>query len=425
MSVLARRSGRHRPRARDAGGLRAPAAGSRAAFLAMSWNIYITVLPYGLLLFLCGPLVCGARGRCPRPRSSHVRRADPRRLRRAGAAPVAGAVGLGRRGVARWAPGARPAARRRGRRARGGRRRRRRRRRPAAGDEAARTHRIPPLPPSSCRSAGPRSGPRACCCGSRRSSSSSPTSQGNIGLDRRWFREPGDEARSLLEGWRVVADQYTLPPEWIAGQGPLSSWPSPPRCTRRVVPVLLVPVLVAVYVVRGGAAGGRRGRPRRRVAGGLGRRRGGHGPHGRTALRLPAALGMGPRHARRRAWCCGRSGPSAIDRGPAGRPAATCPPLAARGRPAAVHSSIDGPATADVPMPEMAGAGRRILATDVQSRIDEIPGDDPVLVRMGSFGAVGPGLGLVAELEGARGRRRRRQRGAGEDREHAGASRGP
>ena len=39
------------------------------------------------------------------------------------------------------------------------------------------------------------------------------------------------------------------------------------------------------------------------------------------------------------------------------------------------------------------------LAAPAETAVRELPGDGPVLVRMGTFGAIGPGLGLVAELE--------------------------
>ena len=38
---------------------------------------------------------------------------------------------------------------------------------------------------------------------------------GNLGVAYDWFRHGGDDAHSVLEGWRVVSGQLEVPPEWL------------------------------------------------------------------------------------------------------------------------------------------------------------------------------------------------------------------
>lgn len=75
---------------------------------------------------------------------------------------------------------------------------------------------------------------------------------GNATLLVRWFREGGtseEASHSLLEGWRVVSAQYALAPEWLAGTRPLGLSPEPTYLSDPVVPVLLLVVALAVVVL--------------------------------------------------------------------------------------------------------------------------------------------------------------------------------
>jgi hypothetical protein len=72
---------------------------------------------------------------------------------------------------------------------------------------------------------------------------------GNLTKAMRWFRDGGqDEAtRDLVHGWRVVASQFGLPPEWIFGERPLNMFSEPAYIEKAMAPVLLVLVAAAVY----------------------------------------------------------------------------------------------------------------------------------------------------------------------------------
>ncbi|HEY6698991.1 MAG TPA: hypothetical protein VIZ67_12235 [Acidimicrobiales bacterium] len=76
---------------------------------------------------------------------------------------------------------------------------------------------------------------------------------GNATLVARWFRNGtinGEGSHTLLEGWRVVSAQYALAPEWLAGTRSLVGFdPAPPYVSDPVVPVLLVAVALAVAVL--------------------------------------------------------------------------------------------------------------------------------------------------------------------------------
>jgi hypothetical protein len=75
---------------------------------------------------------------------------------------------------------------------------------------------------------------------------------GNLGLAMRWFREGGTEgqaARGLIAGWRVVTSQLGLPPEWLVGEGPVNIVGEPTYVERALVPVLLLLVAAAMYGV--------------------------------------------------------------------------------------------------------------------------------------------------------------------------------
>lgn len=347
-------------------------------FLAMPWNTYITVLPYGLLLFLLWALVCGDRWALPwatfvttfvvQTHVGYIALAVP--LFVAAVAWTAGTAALG----ARRAP---PEA--------------------ATPDADA----TPGEPGDS-----PRVAPRALVVPGVVSLvlgvvlwlppliDQLTHEPGNLGRILRWFREGGEEARTLLEGWRVVADQYTWPPEWIAGQGPLSIVAEPAAVYQRVVPVLLLPVLVGAAVVCR-----RRGWPAAAL----------------TAMWAAASVvgvvatarTVGPLFAYRLhwAWVLGMLGgvlvlwagwAVAVDARASARRVLTGAALVALSC-LTVANSVDA-ARQDVPVGDMARLVQGV-GDDVRTRLDEIPGDGPVLVRMGSFGAVGPGLGLVLDLE--------------------------
>jgi hypothetical protein len=219
--------------------------------------------------------------------------------------------------------------------------------------------------------------------------------EGNLDQIVAWFRDPGQEARTLLEGWRVVADQYSVWPEWIVGQGTLSVTAEPAAVYDGVVPGLLVPVAVAIAVLWR-----RRGWPARALAA--------------TWLAasvvgvVATARTVGPLYAYRLhwAWVLGMVGgvfvlwcgwALATDRAPvAGRRAATGLALAALAA-LAVATSVRA-SEAEVPIEE-ASVLVSGLGAPAEAAVRELPGDGPVLVRMGTFGSFGPGLGLVAELE--------------------------
>ncbi|MBA2625411.1 MAG: hypothetical protein H0U89_07385, partial [Acidimicrobiia bacterium] len=71
---------------------------------------------------------------------------------------------------------------------------------------------------------------------------------GNLGELAEYFGSNGDETRTLTEGYRVMASQFELPPEWLVGP-PDPTFTSEPRAlTSRPVPVLLVPLAAAGLV---------------------------------------------------------------------------------------------------------------------------------------------------------------------------------
>src|ERR687894_322925 len=73
---------------------------------------------------------------------------------------------------------------------------------------------------------------------------------GNLSAAMRWFREGGtrDEvSQDLVHGWRIVSSQFGLPPEWIFGERPLNMIGEPAYIDRALVPVLLLVVAGAVY----------------------------------------------------------------------------------------------------------------------------------------------------------------------------------
>jgi hypothetical protein len=75
---------------------------------------------------------------------------------------------------------------------------------------------------------------------------------GNATLLVRWFREGGtngDESHTLLDGWRVVSAQFAAAPEWLVGTQPVNFIQEPMYLTNPVVPVLLAVVTLAVVVL--------------------------------------------------------------------------------------------------------------------------------------------------------------------------------
>lgn len=177
-------------------------------FLTTPWNPYITVLPYGVLVYLVWSLLCGDRWALPLATlvtaflmQTHVGYAVL-------SLPllVVGAVGLA------------VAERRSGRplRALG----------PAAG-LAALVGVVIWLPPLVDQIAN---------------------DPGNLRAIVRWFRAAEGRSRTLAEGWGMVSAQFSAAPEWITGHERLTPFLEPTYLYHRLVPVLLVPLLVAAVV---------------------------------------------------------------------------------------------------------------------------------------------------------------------------------
>jgi hypothetical protein len=185
-------------------------------FLSLPWNAYITVLPYGLLLFLTWTMVCGDRWALPlavfvtcflvETHIGYVVLAVP--LLGLGTAWLVASAVTDRRGDGPG-PG-----------------RLRQLVRPGLLAGAIGTVMwIPPV------------------------LEQFQDGEGNLGRVVHWFREGSDQARTLPEGWRVVAAQYAVPPEWLVGEGPINSVAEPTYVYERVIPVLLVPVLIATSLL--------------------------------------------------------------------------------------------------------------------------------------------------------------------------------
>jgi hypothetical protein len=68
---------------------------------------------------------------------------------------------------------------------------------------------------------------------------------GNLRAIVRWFRAAEGRSRTLAEGWAVVSAQFSAAPEWITGHERLTPLQEPTYLYHRLVPVLLVPLLVA------------------------------------------------------------------------------------------------------------------------------------------------------------------------------------
>jgi len=69
---------------------------------------------------------------------------------------------------------------------------------------------------------------------------------GNLGVILQWFRERGDETHTLAEGWRVVSAAFGVAPEWVAGKGAVTIVQEPEAMYEQVLPVLLVPFVLAI-----------------------------------------------------------------------------------------------------------------------------------------------------------------------------------
>jgi hypothetical protein len=75
---------------------------------------------------------------------------------------------------------------------------------------------------------------------------------GNATVLVRWFREGGtggEASHTLLDGWRVVSAQYALAPEWLAGTRPVNLVQEPTYVSDPVVPALLAVVALAIVVL--------------------------------------------------------------------------------------------------------------------------------------------------------------------------------
>jgi hypothetical protein len=76
------------------------------------------------------------------------------------------------------------------------------------------------------------------------------TEPGNFGEAFEYFRLTDDRAHTLADGWRVLAAQFTLPPEWITGNRALTITGEPTALYRAApVPLLLVALLAAAVVL--------------------------------------------------------------------------------------------------------------------------------------------------------------------------------
>ena len=189
-------------------------------FLTTPWNPYITVLPYGVLVYLVWSLLCGDRWALPVATlvTAYLMQTHVGNAVLSLPLLVAGAVGLA------------VAERRSGRplRALG----------PAAG-LAALVGVVAWLPPLIDQIAN---------------------DPGNLRTIFRWFRATEGRTRTLAQGWGVVSAPFAAAPEWITGRERLTPLLEPTYVYDRLVPVLLVPLLVAAVVAwrRPGAGAERR-----------------------------------------------------------------------------------------------------------------------------------------------------------------------
>lgn len=190
-------------------------------FLRSAWNPHITVLSYGLLLFLTWAMLCGDRWALP------VATFVASFLAQTHIAYVALALPLLGLGVAAFlAPGLRHLAGSRRWAALA-------RLRPALLATSAVAAVMWVLPIYQQVTADP----------------------GNLRRIVRYFRE-GGETHTVGEAWRVLSAQYALLPEWLAGASDPTFLGEPRYMYSAVLPVLLVPVVVAAVALwrQGGTA---------------------------------------------------------------------------------------------------------------------------------------------------------------------------
>lgn len=75
---------------------------------------------------------------------------------------------------------------------------------------------------------------------------------GNLGVALQWFRHGGtfgEEPRGFLIGWRVVSAQLGLPPGWLFGEAATTSTAEPVYLREPLAPVLLVLVAGAAWLL--------------------------------------------------------------------------------------------------------------------------------------------------------------------------------
>ncbi len=184
----------------------------------LPWNPYVTVLPYGLLVFLTWALTCRDRWALPvavfvgsfvaQTHIGYVALALPLVAFGAGWLVVSTAVQARRD---RSAPGVRTLA--------------------APASAAVAIASLMWLPPVVQQITGDR---------------------GNLGAALEWFREGGvarEAPRGFLTGWRVVSAQFGLPPEWLFGERGVGLVNEPVYLYEPMVPVLLLVVVGAGYVL--------------------------------------------------------------------------------------------------------------------------------------------------------------------------------
>ena len=74
---------------------------------------------------------------------------------------------------------------------------------------------------------------------------------GNLGRAVAWFRDAGEGAHTLLQGWRVITGQLAIPPEWLVShREPLWLTGEPTFLYRTPVPWVLVLVAGAAWAYR-------------------------------------------------------------------------------------------------------------------------------------------------------------------------------
>jgi hypothetical protein len=75
---------------------------------------------------------------------------------------------------------------------------------------------------------------------------------GNLGVALKWFRHGGvldEEPRGFLLGWRAVSAQFGLPPGWLFGESDITMTAEPVYLSEPLAPVLLVLVAGAAWLL--------------------------------------------------------------------------------------------------------------------------------------------------------------------------------